>query len=128
LIPKNVRKSGNIFNNATDQCLEITSIEGIFELITSHCGDQVSQFCVLTDNMNIRISSHWIKFDRHKKKLEYPTQVQYLFVPELKWNFDESNGFIISNTSIDCLTVNNYEQVSIKTCTDSPLQKWSWLS
>ncbi|XP_060553604.1 polypeptide N-acetylgalactosaminyltransferase 17-like [Ruditapes philippinarum] len=72
-IPKNVRKSGNIFNNATDQCLEITSIDGIFELITSHCGDQVSQFCVLTDNMNIRTSSHWIKFDRQKKKnLNFP--------------------------------------------------------
>jgi hypothetical protein len=126
-IPKNVCKSGNIFNKATDQCLEITSIDGIFELITYHCGDQVSQFCVHTDNMNIRISRHWIKLNGRKKKLSFPKQAQYLLVPELKWKFSESNGFIISNTSIICLTVNNYGQVSIKACNDSPLQNWSWL-
>jgi polypeptide N-acetylgalactosaminyltransferase len=122
-IPDKIQRKGIIFNHALKTCLDLAQIDNKLKLISYPCTGHGNQFFILTQHSNIRVDRAWLKAELETSEITLSRDFKDWSTPEFKWSF-ESNGSIVHNGM--CLNAENTGEVSLKTCEESPFQRWDW--
>ena len=122
-IPGIIKRKGIISNQALKTCLDMADIANKVKLITYPCSGNPNQFFILTDQSNIRVDRAWFKAELETQTIKLSRDFNDWSTEEFKWSY-ERNGTIVHKGM--CLTGDNSGEVSLKTCEDSPLQRWDW--